>query len=71
MAKAEKLYTGEFLVLRFTEKAVKLKVPGEKEGEWVPLSQITDPDEEVLRECEGTDCAITMLEWIAKEKGFA
>lgn len=61
MPKMEELYTLRNAdIKRETAKAILVEVNGE--DVWIPLSQVTDRDDDA-----GT---ITMTAWIAKEKGL-
>lgn len=62
----------EVLVLtpvRYTDKAVCVREEDGKEC-WLPFSQIRDPDERYIRECEGQLVEIEIPNWLAEEKGL-
>lgn len=59
--RAEELYTlRNYEVLVETAKAILIDVNGEEI--WIPLSQVTNRDDEASE--------LTMTAWIAKEKGL-
>jgi hypothetical protein len=53
-------------ILAETEKALLVRFDEDCE-EWIPLSQVADPDEYHAEMGAGT---ISITEWIAKQKGF-
>ena len=61
MSKAQELYTLKGVEIKAeTAKAILIEV--DEEEIWIPLSQITDRDDDVGE--------ITMSAWIAREKGL-
>lgn len=59
-------YTTECTVKRETDNAVLIVHHDTGEEVWIPLSQV----EEIHRDRDGRG-AITMSDWIARQKGFA
>lgn len=48
-----------------TDKALLLLIDGEEF--WIPLNQISDPDDYLLGI---VDCTVTVTRWIAEKKGL-
>lgn len=54
-------------IIQETEKALLCQLDGEDACEWIPFSQIADPDDYQVGD---TDVSMAVTEWIAKEKGL-
>lgn len=70
MGHKDRTETLEVMVRGCTDKAVRVSKPGEREEFWIPFSQIIEPDEQTIRECEGTDCELEIPNWLAEERGL-
>lgn len=67
VVRPERVHIFEVVILRVTEKAVKVRYGNLDEDVWLPKSQIREPDSEELEEGEAE---IKIPEWLALEKGF-
>ena len=53
-------------ILRETDKAFLVRLEDGRE-EWLPFSQIADPDEYQVGD---RDCTVSITEWVARQKGL-
>lgn len=55
-------------IMSVTEKAIRIKIPGVKQGQWLPKSQILFDD--FFEFIDGEVMAVVFTKWIAKQKGW-
>lgn len=67
---AEQVRIDDCVCTKATEKALLVKVPGEKDPIWIPKSQVDD-DSEVWSDEENENTGTLISQWIAEQKGLA